>query len=572
MFTRKRKKDVLKRSSHRLVPFLFFLIACLGREGLSASAASENTLVLAIPSDPKSFNALVAQETSTTEVTGYLFEGLTEMDPGTGEVRGRLASGWEASPDGLVWTFHIRPEAVWSDGVPLTAADVVFTFRDLIYNPAVLTGAKDIFTMEGRPVQVEAVDERTVRFTLPAPFAPFLLALSQPIFPEHILRRAVETNRFSSTWGTDEAPEKIVGSGPFRLKRYLAGERVELVRNERYWKKDGAGNRLPYLERIVYLVLPSPDVRMLKFLEGEIDLYAVGGADYPVLKPREKEKKFVLAELGASLGSDFLVFNQKAKDPARAAWFARRAFRQAVAYALDRDAMIDIVYNRLGVKQCSPESPSIPFFFNPGTPCYDHDLNKAKAVLAGAGFRDTNGDGFVEDTSGKTVEFLIATNADNPVRMQIAGIIREDLTRLGLKVHLLSVEFNSLVRKLTVSGDWDAAVLGLTGTPDPHFGANVWLSGGSLHFWNPRQEKPATDWEKRIDEIFNQGVKTLERAGRKKLYDEWQEIAARELPLIYTVTAKVVLAYRDRFENVRPTVLGGVFHNIEEIRPRRSAA
>lgn len=547
--------------------FVFvFLFQIFFAPALFSKTSSDNTLVVAFGSEPKSFNELAAQETSTTDITGLLFEGLTRFNPVTGGVEPRLAVSWDMSPDGLVWIFHLRRDVQWFDGASFTSRDVVFTFKELIYNPSVISAARDVFTLNGKAMDVEAVDSHTVRFRLPVSFAPFLHALNQSIFPEHILKPALSAGNFQSVWGVDTPPGEIIGTGPFKLKRYVPGERIEFERNERYWKRDAAGLRLPYIQRIIGLIIPSADGRLLKFLEGETDFYGLGGADYPLLKPREKTGQFSLRELGPATGSYFFVFNQNAPDAIRREWFQNRVFRQAAAYALDRQSMIDIIFNRQGAPQCSPLSPSVPFFYNPEAPCYEYNPAKSREMLAAEGFKDRDGDGFVEDAEGHAVEFVLLTNAESPERFQMAGMVREDLSRIGLKAHFLAVEFNTLVTKMVATHEWDAVLLGLTGEADPHFGSNVWRTDGTLHFWNAGSGSVKTGWEERLDEIFGEAVSLVDRGKRKKLYDEWQEIVARELPMIYTVLPRVVYAVRNRVENVNPTALGGAFYNIEELR------
>lgn len=561
------RKKVGKAGRYR-VSFLvlFSLVLSSSHGALSAAVARPSrTLVLAIPGEPKSFNELVAQETSTTQITGFLFEGLTRLNTETGETEGRLAERWEVSPDGLRWTFHLRRDVLWFDGTPFTTRDVLFTFNDLIYNPEIINAARDIFTVGGKHILVEPSDPYTVTFLLPSPFAPFLMAMGQSIYPEHVLKPAVTAERFSSAWGVDSDPAQIIGTGPFRIAKYLPGERVELVRNERYWQRDGEGRRLPYMQRIIFLIIPNPDLRLLKFLEGETDFHGLSGVDYPLLAPKMREKKFSLYDVGAQLGSNFLAFNQGCPDARKRSWFRSRIFRRAVAHSLDRPAMIDVLYGRMGVAQCSPLSPSTPFFFNRRISCYEYDPGRSISQLRGDGFIDSNADGWLEDKEGNPVELVLLTNAENPERVQMAGMIREDLARIGIKAHLLTVEFNSLVTKLVATHDWDAVLLGLTGEIDPHFGANVWLSSGSLHFWNAGAPEKISPWEGRIDEIFAKALGSLDRSARRDLYGEWQEIAARELPVIYTVLPRLTYAVRNRFTNLRPTVLGGPFHNIEWI-------
>jgi peptide/nickel transport system substrate-binding protein len=310
-------------------------------------------------------------------------------------------------------------------------------------------------------------------------------------------------------------------------------------------------------------------------MEGSMDYYDVRGMDFPLLKPLESEKSFTIYDMGPSMGSSFLVLNLNSGknlktgtpfvDPIKAKWFNDLSFRRAIAHAIDRDQMTKIVLNGLGYPQHSPVSPGDGFFYNPNVTKYDYDLAKARAILAQAGYIDRDRDGFIEDPQGHKIEFNILTNADSSERMDIASIIRHDLEGLGMDVRLQPVEFNTLVSKLTSTFEWDAIVLGLTGGFEPHFGKNVWTSDGQLHMWNPRQEKPATDWEKRIDDLFTAGVQELNEDKRKVIYNEFQRIASDQLPVIYTVLSARLAAVRNKFGNLRPSNYGGVFHNIEEI-------
>ena len=532
-------------------------------------------LVLAITSDPKSFNPVLAKETSTSEITAHLFEGLTMIDPFDLRAKPNLAERWEASADGLTWTFYLRDGLRWSDGEPFTADDVVFTFNDLIFNDAVPNSARDIFTIEGKPLKVTKIDARTVAFTLPCKFAPFLRGMTQEILPKHILESAVKAGRFAFTWGIDADPKSVVGMGAFVLEHYLPGQSVTLARNPFYWKRSAAGAALPYLDRVRYMIVPSQDVELLKFMEGSIDAYGVRGMDFPLLKPLEVERNFKIIDLGPDMGASFMVFNQNPGTnektgkpyvaPQKLQWFKDREFRRAVAHAVDKARIIEIVKNGLGVPQYSPESPATGFFYCDSVRHYDYDLAKAREILSGEGFKDINNDGFLEDKDGHPLEFTLITNAGNTENVDVASIIRNDLERLGMKVNFQLVEFNTLVAKLTSSYDWDAIVIGLTGSIDPHFGQNVWLSSGQLHMWNPKQKSPATMWEKRIDELFALGVQEMDEVKRKQYYDEYQQIIAFETPMVYTALGTRLTAVRNKFTNLKPAVYGGVFHNLEEI-------
>ncbi len=552
-----------------LVPLALLTAGC-GAPDLPAGGGG--TLVLSTASDPKTFNPIVAKETSTTAVTGFIFDGLTMTDAVTLEVKPALAESWTVSPDGRTWRFILRDGLQWSDGEPVTADDVAFTFNRLIFNDQIPTSSRDVFLVDGKPIEVTAENSRTVVFRLPERFAPFVRLLGQEILPRHILEQKVDAGIFSSSWGVNENPSRIVGTGPFLLKQYRPGELIVLERNPRYWKRGPAGERLPRLDRIVLVIIADPNMAVLKFRAGELDAVHVRGQDYPILKPFEKRGNFTIYEIGPSLGCEFLVFNQSSKakiDPWKRQWFSLTEFRQAVSCCLDRDAMIRNVLAGFGSPQEGPMNASCGFFFNPQTERYGYDPARARQLLARGGF--SYGDGVLRDRDGRQVEFTILTNSNNADRIQIASIIQDDLKRAGMKVNLLPVEFNTLVTRLTVSNDWEAILIGLTGGIEPHNGRNVWDSRGHLHMWNLAPDE-VTPWEREIDRLFAEGARELDEVRRKRIYDRWQEIASRELPLIYTVNATVMQAVRNRFENLRPTVYGGVFHNIEEIAVKPPAA
>ncbi|MFH1768695.1 MAG: ABC transporter substrate-binding protein, partial [Candidatus Omnitrophota bacterium] len=227
-------------------------------------------LTLAITGDPKSFNPIVAKETSTTQITAYLFEGLTKQDPRTLEVLPNLARRWHTD-DGIAWTFYLRDDVYFSDGKHFSADDVVFTFNELIYNPDIPSSSRDILTIEGKKIIVEKVDAYTVKITLPSVFSPFLRAVGGvEILPKHKYHTLVSEKKFNFSMGLGSKTSDIVGSGPFLLRRYLPSQQVVLEKNPYYWQKDVCGRQLPYLEEIVFIILANPETVLLKFLEKEI--------------------------------------------------------------------------------------------------------------------------------------------------------------------------------------------------------------------------------------------------------------------------------------------------------------
>lgn len=545
-----------------------FLVFFTGCHTPHIKRSGRDTLVLSTSSDPKSFNPIIAKETSTTTVTQFVFEGLTSIDGVTLEVKPALAKKWEVDKTGKVWRFFLREDVKWNDGRPFTADDVIFTYNNLIYNLAIPTSSRDILNVDGKPFIVRKINRYTVEFILPEKFAPFLQLMSQEILPAHKISPYIEKGIFTSWWGVNEKPENIVGTGPFRIKEYRPAEWIILEKNPYYWKKDMKGNQLPYIQKIIFLIIADVNMSLLKFKIGEIDIISVRGQDYPLLEPLQQEQNFTIYKLGPSLGSEFLTFNQNMDTPLpdyKKRWFRNTNFRRAIAYAIDKQNIIKNVYGGFAVPQHGPLNTSCGFFYNPDVEKYSYDIKKAEELLKKEGFYRKGENLF--DKYHNPVEFTIFTNNNNFERVQIASIIQDDLKKLGMKVNLLPVEFNTLVTKISVTKDWEAVIIGLTGGIEPHGGKNVWHTTGQLHLWNLEpDETNITFWEREINNIFEKGAKELNPVLRKKLYDRWQQIVSEELPLIYTVSPEVMTAVRNRFENLKPSAYGGVLHNIEEIK------
>lgn len=533
-------------------------------------------IILSTFSDPKSFNPITSTETSTSEFTQYIYEGLLSANGVTLEPEANLAEKWDISQDGLTWTFHIRKGVLWSDSVPFSAYDVEFTFKDLIYNKKINpNSSRDIFLIDGKEIVVSAIDSMTVKFTLPFPYAPFLRSMSQEILPKHKYEKLVKNGSFPNALGIGTPTSEMVGTGRFLLESYTPSQKVVFKRNPLYWKFDSAGNRLPYLDKVVYTIVADQNAELLKFKRGEIDYLEAKGEDYPGLKKDEATGNYTVFRLGPATGSSFLFFNQHTGkdnsgkpyvDPVKLSWFRNVNFRKAVAHAIDKENMIRIVMNGLGYPQMGPMTPSEGFFYKADVPSYNYDTARAKKILADEGFKDKNGDGYLEDKDGHMVEISLITNTGNVVRGKIGEIIRKDLEGIGIKVYFQQLEFNSLIQKLSNPPfAWDACLMGLTGGVEPHFGRNVWHSSGTLHMWFPSQETPSTPWEKTIDSIYDVAVKELDVNKRKELYDRWQVLVTENLPMIYTVLPERIYCITNRFGNLNPSINGGLLHNLEYV-------
>ncbi|MBI4279718.1 MAG: ABC transporter substrate-binding protein [Armatimonadetes bacterium] len=527
------------------------------------------TLVVSTISDPKTFNVVVAQETSSSAAVGPVFEGLVEEHGETTEVEPAMAESWSVSPDGRTWTFNLRQGIKWFDGKPFTADDVVFTF-DALYDPKVINSFADVLTMGGKKIAYKKVDAHTVQFITPTPFGPFLRTIGIPIIPRHKLEAAYKAGKFMQTWGVNTPPREIVGTGPFMLTKYEPAQRLTYERNPNYWRVSKAGTRLPYLDRMVRLIVPNVETARLKFQAGETDVYGIRGREFSAFKRDAARGNYSVYEGGPGFGIEFITFNQNPRGakPPKLGWFSNVKFRQAVAHAIDRQRLINQVHAGRAVPQYGPESPANKLFFNPNTRQYPYDPKRAEALLKETGL-SRGQDGKLRDAQSNPVEFELNTSAGSSDAEATSRIIKDNLEALGMKVNFLPRDFNLLVSKLDASFDWDAIYIGLTGGVDPHNGRNVYHSTGSLHFWNPRQKQPATPWEAEMDRVFDGAASTVDQARRRQRYNRYQEIIAEQLPVIPTVQSLGQTAVRNTLGNIRYTNYGGALWNIWDIYRKR---
>src|SRR5262245_43900584 len=388
--------------------------------------------VIGATTGPKTFNGMMANETSSTDITQRMFIGLTDFDNITQETTPSLAKTWEMAPDRLTWTFHLRHGAQFSDGHPISADDVMFSFTvayDSILHPSV----QDLLVMNGKKWEVSAPDSYTIVIKTPSPNAMLIpLSGSVQIFPKHVLEPIFKRGDFASAYNISTAPDSIVTSGPWRLKQNVSGEKTVLTRNPYWFGVDPQGHRLPYLDELVFLVVPDQDALDLKFRSGEVD-----GVDNP--KPEnyrwyqdnQKQGDFTVYDLGPGLNTNFFWFNLNHVrkqgvagkkvgdiyvDPVKYAWFNNPTFRRAVSKAIDRDALITSVYFGDAVKNWSQSTPANKLWYSPDITKDDYNPDEAKKLLAGLGWKDKDGDGFLEDAKGHTISFTMKTNSDNKLR------------------------------------------------------------------------------------------------------------------------------------------------------------
>ncbi len=577
--------------------FIFFLIclffisfsisSCtLIRQELNRESKSSSQIVQAILSDPKTFNAVLSQE--SPNIFGLTYEGLIRENPITGEIQPALAESWTIAEDKLSIIFTLRDNLKWSDGEPLTVDDVIFTYNELYLNQEIPSNARDSLRVgqsRALPI-VEKVSDNQVKFSIPEPFAPFLEGTGLSILPKHILAEKVKQKGkdgkplFLSTWGVDTPPENLVVNGPYKLKQYATSQRIIFTKNPYYWQKDEDDNQLPYVEDVVWEIVESTDTSLLQFRSGSLDSIGVSPDYFSVLKKEENRGNFTIYNGGPAYGLTFMAFNlnQGSRDgkplvePYKSKWFNNVKFRQAIAYSINRQRMINNIYRGLGEPQNSPISVQSPYY-DSSINGYDYNPELAKKMLLEEGFKyDDNGN--LLDAENNEVRFTLLTNAGNKIRESLGSQIKQDLSLIGITVDFTPIAFNVLVDKLTNSLDWEAHIIGFTGGNEPNGGSTLWFPDGNLHLFNqkpqpgrkPIEGRKISDWEKRIGDLYIEGAKELDFEKRKEIYAETQQLASEYLPLIYLVNPYSLGAVRNRIKGIEYSALGGAFWNIETLK------
>jgi peptide/nickel transport system substrate-binding protein len=527
------------------------------------------TLVTAIGQEPRSFNRIVSSDTATADVTDRIFADLIHINRETQRAEPSLAKSWEFSQDGRTITLHLREGVLFSDGHPFTAEDVLFTFQ-LIYDPKINSPQADQMKVNGQPFGIKKLDDTTLQFNLVQPAAGIERVFDSVfMLPKHKLESAYLAGNFASAWTTSTSPGEIVGLGPFRFSRYIPGERVELERNPNYWKIDTRKRRLPYLSRLVLMIIPNRETQFLNFKSGNLDiLNQLRAEDYSALSRDANSPGIVVKDLGPNLGSELLWFNQnrdlnpKTHRPLVSSpkqdWFTNTRFRQAISYAIDRKSIVDLVYLGRASPSFGPVTISNKFWYNSAIKQYPYDVELAKRLLSEAGFQFAAAGGQLQllDRGRHPVRFSLITNAGNREREKIGAVVQNDLEKIGIRVDFTPIEFSSLIARIMESFEYDACLLGPTNIDtDPSGQMNLWLSTAPNHQWFPNQKKPATTWEARLDELMLSQSKTLENAQRKKDFDEVQWIVSDQVPFIYLVSRDVLVAAKSRVGNFRPTIL-----------------
>lgn len=532
--------------SRKLVIHLFAIVAIVST---LASGQSNQQLRFCLHSDPKTFNPLLAEEDSS-ETVRYLTGGvLMRLNRLTQELDPELATAWKVSDGGKTISFKLRSGLSFSDGTPFSAEDVAYTIQQMM-DPNLHSPTGDAFRSGDGKVQTRVFDAERLSVTFAAPIAGL-----DKLFDQVAIMSA-------------KSPKKEMAVlGPYAVAEYKAGNYVLLEKNTHYWRRDSAGRQLPYMQSVRLDIQSNRDNEMLRLVHGEIDF--INSLDAEYYDKLMQQNPALVHDSGVSLDSEQMWFNQVSASPLpdyKKAWFRSTNFRRAISEAINREDLARVAFRGHARPAVGPLSPANKFWFDARLQPHPFDQKSAMARLSQDGFRMQ--DGVLKDRDGHAVEFSIITNAGNKYRERMAAMIQQDLSGIGVKLNVVTLDFPSLIERITRTFNYEACLLGLINNDlDPNSSQmNVWLSSGENHQWNPGQKTPATPWEAEIDKLMHEQATNLDPRKRKAAFDRVQEIAWEQEPFIYLVNRNALSAVSPNARNVHPVVLRPqVYWNIDEI-------
>ncbi|HEY0380509.1 MAG TPA: ABC transporter substrate-binding protein [Pyrinomonadaceae bacterium] len=531
-----------------------------------------------LTSPPQTLNYLMAKEESSIVTAFFLLGGrLVEFDQDQQKHVPALAESWKWADDKRTLEVTLRDGLKFSDGHALTADDVAFTMRALYDERTQSPIFRDTMLVGGKQIETSATDPRHLRMVFPETVAaPEGYLSNVAVLPRHALEEEFNKGALKDAWSITSDPQRVVTAGPFAVESVTPGERVRLKRNPNYWKKDAAGNQLPYLDSLVIEVVADMNNAVTQLQQNSIDIIdRVRPSDYAALVNQQGSVRAY--DLGPGLGTDYIWFNlnegaQNGKpivDPVKRAWFADARFRRAVAHAIDRNSIADSNLQKLATPLYGFVSPGNRAWAAADIPRAEYDLAKARALLQEAGFtaRGTEEAPELFDPKGNRVEFTLIVPIENQQRVDMATVIQEDLAKLGIKMQPAPIEFQALTARWSQSYDYEAVLLGAgVSDPDPSSYTNFLQSGGGNHQWYPKQPRPATEWEARLDQLDTEQAHELDPARRKAVFREIQAIIAEQLPVVPIVARHIIAAANTRIGNYRPgTILPYSLWNVEEL-------
>jgi peptide/nickel transport system substrate-binding protein len=477
-----------------------------------------NQLVISSIGDASYLNPILAQDSASSEINGFVFNGLIKYDRNLQNLVGELAESWKVKegPEPEI-TFFLRKGVRWHDGKEFTAHDVKFTY-DKIMDEKTNTVRRSSYELVKK---AEVLDPHAFRVTYRQPFSPGLESWGIGIIPKHLLEKQdINTTAFN---------RRPIGTGAFRFVEWVTDEKIVVEANAQYFEGR------PLLDRIIYRIIPETSLSEMEILTQGIDYSGI----YPHQYRRISQIPFLKAYSQPSLGYTYIGYNQKH------AVFQDKKVRQALTYAINREEIVQYVLYGLGAVASGP-FPNHLWYSNPNVKPFPYDPQKARQLLAEAGWKDTNGDGIL-DREGKPFRFTLITNSGNETRRDVGVLVQRQLRELGIDVTFELYEWSVFLSNFINVKHFDACILGWSLSVDPD-AYEIWHSSqiekgfNFISYRNPE-----------IDRLWEEGRKEYDIDRRKQIYWRIHELMAEDQPYTFlyvplgisTLQRKFSLAERD---------------------------
>lgn len=498
---------------------------------LSCSRAPEiknpNAITVGFLADAKRLLPILASDSASGDIAGWIFNGITKYDKNL-RITGDLAESWDISTDGLQIVFHLRKGIRWHDGVEFTSEDVIFTYNTAI-DPKVPTPYSSNY---GPVKKVEALDAYTVKVTYHEPFAPALESWGMGILPKHILYNKDITNDYYS--------RNPIGTGPYKLKEWITGQKIVLEANESYYE------RKPSIEKYVARVIPDTATMFLELKFGGIDFMGLTPPQYKLQANKENFNKYFQKFRYPSFGYTYLGFNHL--DPR----FSDKRVRQAITHAINKHDIIAGVLLGYGTP-CTGPFPPESWAYNKDIKDLPYDPERAVKLLKEAGW-ELGGSGLLEK-NGIPFEFTVITNQGNEARLKTAQIIRENLRKIGISMNIKVLEWQALLHEFIDKKRFEAVIMGWGLSRDPDM-YDIWHSSktkeGEFNFISYKNEE--------VDRLLLEGRRTFDQAKRTAIYHRIHEILAEEQPYSFLYVPDALPVLHKRFKGVEKAPIG-IWHD-----------
>lgn len=513
---------MFKKYGRLLLFIALFLISCQKapdiKEPFSLTGASS--------ADAKRLLPLFASDSATADISGKIFNGLTKYDKNL-NISGDLAESWSVSKDGKEIIFYLRKGIKWHDGTEFTADDVIFTYR-VITDPKNPTPYSSNY---GPVKEVKALDRYTIKVTYSKPFAPALESWGMGILPRHILEGK---EIFNSPLNRNP-----IGTGPFKLKEWITGQRIILERNEGYFEGT------PFFEKIISRIIPDPSTMFLELRFGGIDYMGLTPAQFKYYGQKSDFKKYFNVYRYPSFSYTYIGYNLK--NPL----FQDKRVRQAIAHAINKKEIIEGVMLGYGTPCTGPFPPS-SWAFNPEVKDFEYSPEKAKKILSELGWK-ANSKGILTK-NGIKFSFTLLLNQGNEARLKTAQIIKEQLKEIGIEFNIRVLEWQSFL-ELVTKRQFQAVLLGWSLSRDPDL-FDIFHSSKT----RPGEFNFVSYSNQEVDNLIEKARETLNREDRKKLYWKVHELIAEDQPYTFLYAPDAIIAVNKRIKGIE-SAPAGIWHN-----------